>query len=59
MMTNICKKKNCEKEIPAGEKYCAYHTNKNKERKENIVKGALGLVALGVINKVKNGDNKS
>lgn len=61
MTNNICKEKNCEKEIQAEEEYCHYHKKKHSEKKEKVLAGILtmGWIALVLIAKGKSGSNKS
>lgn len=61
MTNNYCKKKNCGREIPKGERYCSFHKKMHKERNGNIIKAGtlLGSIALGLITKGKIGGGKS
>ncbi|MGX7049411.1 hypothetical protein [Pseudolactococcus piscium] len=61
MSNNICKIKQCEREIQAGEEYCHHHKKKHSEKNGNIIKGILGLigiVVMGIITREKIDNNK-
>lgn len=49
MTNNICKEKNCEKEIQAEEEYCHYHKKKHSEKRKGSRRNSdYGIDCLGL-----------